>query len=241
MEIIKTISDRLTRLSEVSGLLDVFYPRNCHICDVSLAPHEKFICTGCVEALPRTGYHRHFRNPMEARFAGLFPFVAATGHFFYSRDSSLAQLIQDMKYRNFPSIGNYLGKKAGEELYITGFLHDIDFLVPVPMHFFKKARRGYNQTDRIAAGLSQASGIPVVDALKMSRLRKSQTYLSRAQRLENAKHLFVPRKGLDLNGKGVLLIDDICTTGSTMTGAAKALTDFFPDIRLYLFALGVTF
>lgn len=228
-------------ISFLQGILDIIYPRDCHLCGVSLAPHEKFICSPCIEALPRTGYHRHFRNPMEERFAGQFPFVTATGHFFYTRDSSLAQLIQDMKYRHFPSIGNKLGRVAGEELFISGFLGDIEMLVPLPMHFLKKARRGYNQTDHIAAGISEATGIPVCNALKMTRQRKTQTSLSRGERMENAKNLFTAAKGFNLNDKGVLLVDDICTTGTTMASAAKALTDAFPSIRLYLFSLGVTF
>ena len=222
-------------------ILNLVYPQECHLCGVNLAPHENFVCTSCLSGLPRTGYHRHLRNPMEERFAGQFPFVAATGHFFYSRESSLAQLIQDMKYRNFPSIGNKLGEIAGKELYISGFLNDIDVIVPVPMHFYKQARRGYNQVDKIADGISKASGIPVINALKMVRQRKTQTSLSRTERLSNADSLFVPVKNKDISGKGVLLVDDICTTGATMRGAAIALSNNFPDIRLYLFALAVTF
>ena len=225
----------------LEDILNLIYPAECHLCGEPLSPHERFVCTPCIETLPRTGYHRNPGNAMEERFAGLFPFVAATGHFFYSRDSSLAQLIQDMKYRNYPSIGNKMGEIAGRELYISGFLNDIDVIVPLPMHFFKKARRGYNQADRIAAGLSKASGVKVVDALKMVRQRKTQTALTREERLANANNLFSPKKNIDLNDKGVLLVDDICTTGATMTGAATALTDAFPRIRLSLFALAVTF
>lgn len=224
-----------------NDLLNLFYPAECHLCGNQLSPHEQFICTPCIETLPRTGYHRNPRNPMEERFAGQFPFVAATGHFFYSKDSALSQLIQDMKYRNFPSIGNKMGEIMGEELYTSGFLSDIDILVPLPMHFIKQAKRGYNQTDRIAEGISEASGLPVVKALKMAHQRKTQTALSRAERLANAQSLFITRKNYDLNHKGVLLIDDICTTGATMGAAAKTLTDSFPEIRLYLFAMAVTF
>ena len=178
---------------------------------------------------------------MEERFAGQFPFVAATGHFFYSRDSSLAQLIQDMKYRNFPSIGNKLGELSGRELYISGFLNDIEYIVPVPMHFLKQAKRGYNQVDHIAKGIGKSSGIKVEQALKMTRRRETQTSLSRTQRLSNAQSLFETRTKINLNNKGVLLVDDICTTGATLGSAAKTLTDTFPDIRLYLFALAITF
>lgn len=223
------------------GLLNLFFPARCHICGNDLAPGERFICNPCINSLPRTGYHRSLRNPMEERFAGQFPFVAATGHFFYSRDSSVAQLIQDMKYRNFPAIAEKLGEITGSELLHTGFLNDVEIIVPLPMHFLKQARRGYNQTDHLAKGMGKASGIPVGMALKMVRSRKSQTALSRSQRLKNAENLFITNRKFDLNNKGVLLVDDICTTGATMGAAAKALTDIFPNIRLYLFALGITF
>ena len=225
----------------LEDIINIFYPAECHLCGNSLTPYERFVCNPCIESLPRTGYHRNLRNPMEERFAGQFPFVAATGHFFYSRDSSLANLIQDMKYRNYPSIGDKLGEIAGKELYISSFLNNIDCIVPVPMYFVKKAKRGYNQVDNIASGIGKASGIPIENALKMIRNRKTQTSLSRNKRLVNAHKLFQPRENVDLNHKGVLLVDDICTTGATMGSAAKALTDKFPQVRLYLFALAVTF
>ncbi|MCH5227787.1 MAG: ComF family protein [Muribaculaceae bacterium] len=225
----------------IDDLINLLFPAECHLCGHSLGPHERFICLPCIETLPRTGYHRHHRNPMEEKFAGHFPFVDATGHFFYSKDSSLAQLIQDMKYRNFPSIGNKMGEIAGKELYTAGFLSDVDLIVPVPMHFWKQAKRGYNQTERIAQGISDSTGIPVVNALKMIHQRKTQTSLSRAQRLANAEGLFVSRGNIDLNGKTILLVDDICTTGATMGGAAKALADAFPGIRQKLFSLAVAF
>lgn len=224
-----------------NDIINFFFPAHCHICESPLASHEKFLCTHCIEHLPRTGYHREPRNPMEQRFAGQFPFEAATGHFFYSRDSSLAQLIQDMKYRGFSSIGNLLGEIAGRELFSAGFLSDINCIIPVPMHFWKKAKRGFNQTDHIAEGISKTSGIPVLNALKMTRERKSQTSLTQAQRLENAKNLFSIRKNIDLGRQSVMLVDDVCTTGTTLASAAKAITDNFPDVKLYLFTIGVTF
>ena len=225
----------------IRDLVNFIYPAECHLCGGKLGPDERFVCGPCISSLPRTGYHRNLRNPMEARFAGQFPFVAATGHFFYSRESSLAQLIQDMKYRGYPSIGVKLGEISGKELHTSGFLSDVEVIVPVPMHFFKEARRGYNQAERISAGISRATGLPVVKALKMTRQRKTQTLLGRAERMNNAGGLFRSTGKMDLNGKGVLLVDDICTTGATMGGAAKELTETYPEMRLYLMALGITF
>lgn len=216
-------------------------PAECHVCGNALNDEERFICTPCLETMPRTGFHRIKNNPVEERFAGQFPFAAATGHFFYSRDSALARVIQDMKYRWFPSIGEKLGKITGEELYSAGFLNDVSYVVPLPMYFWKKAKRGYNQVDYIARGIAQSCGAEVIDALEMTRGRKTQTSLDRKHRLDNAAGLFKVKTNIDLNSKGVLLVDDICTTGATMGAAAKSLTDAFPGLRLYILALAVAF
>lgn len=225
----------------LQDIINLLYPPICHVCGSPLASHEKFLCAHCLQALPRTGYHRNPRNPMEQRFAGQFPFLSATGHFFYSRDSSLAQLFQDMKYRGFYEIGRYLGNVAASELFISGYFNSIECIVPVPMHYLKKASRGYNQAELIAKGLSEVTGIPTINALKMKRQRMTQTALSRIERLNNSENLFKVKNNYILHNKSILLVDDVCTTGSTLGSAAKAITDNFPTATLSIFSLGVTF
>ncbi|MDE6533408.1 MAG: ComF family protein [Muribaculaceae bacterium] len=221
-------------------LVNFMFPPECHVCGIRLAPHERFACTGCLRKLPRSGYHRRHLNPMEERFAGLFRFTRATGHFFYTRDSSLSTLIQDMKYRRFPGIGDMLGNLAATELYPTGFFSDTDIVVPVPMHFVKQARRGYNQTDHIARGIGEAAGLPVVRALKATKPHRTQTSLTREERLANTTDIFtVANPGL-IEGKGVLLVDDVCTTGATIISASEAIWTASPS-SLSIFTLGVTF
>ena len=226
---------------QIKDLTNFIFPVECHICHNPLASHEKFICSHCLSHLPRTRYHSYPMNAMEQRLLALTPFKAATGHFFYSKDSDLAQVIQDMKYRGFHSLGKLLGEIAARELCMSRFLDDIDLIIPVPMHFFKKCLRGYNQTDHIAKGISQFTGLPVLNALQMTRYRKTQTSMNRHQRLLNAKNLFRVKKNIDLNYQNVLIVDDVCTTGATIGGAARAIYDKFPHAGLYLFTLGVTF
>lgn len=224
----------------LDDLLNFMFPRRCHICEVTLASHERFICSHCLSKLPRSGFHRRKLNPMEERFAGIFPFERATGHFLYSRDSSLSSLIQDMKYRRFPAIGDMLGEVAATELYTTGFFSDADLIVPVPMHRWKQLKRGYNQTHHIANGISKATGIPVSLSLKAVRPHKTQTALSREERLANTAGLFCVSKPEEIEGRHVLLTDDVCTTGSTLIASAEALLKAKPR-ALTLFTLGVTF
>ena len=224
----------------IEDFLNVLLPPVCHVCGEKLAPHERFACSHCLAQLPRTGYHRRRLNPMEERFAGQFPFERATGHFFYTRDSALSILIQDMKYRRFPAIGNMLGRLAAAELFTTGFFSGIDFVMPVPMHWAKQLRRGYNQTHHIAAGISEATGIPVCLNLKAVRSHKTQTAMTKEQRLVNTAGLFGLQHPEELDGKGVLLLDDICTTGSTLRSAAEA-TVAAAGCRLSLMSIGITF
>lgn len=225
----------------VNDILNVLFPARCHVCGGKLAPGERFACAHCLNTLPRSGYHRRRLNPMEERFAGIFPFTRATGHFFYSRGSALSLLIQDMKYRRFPGIGEMLGHLAASELYATGFFAETDVVVPVPMHWLKRVRRGYNQADHIAAGISRATGLPVVKALQAVRGHKTQTSMTMEERLENTSGLFSVVEPSAIDGKGVLLIDDVCTTGSTLISAATTLTRETPGCRVTILTLGVTF
>lgn len=226
--------------SLLAHLSNFLFPPECHVCGAPLAPHERFVCTHCLAQLPRTGYHRRSLNPMEERFAGQFRFERATGHFFYTRDSALAKLIQDMKYRHFPAIGNMLGNLAASELYPTGFFSQTDVVVPVPMHFFKQAKRGYNQSYHIACGIGEATGLPVAASLRARRPHRTQTALSREQRRDNTSELFKVTKTMQIEGKGVLLVDDVCTTGATLASAAEAIWKASPS-TLSIFTLGVTF
>lgn len=225
----------------LKALVDFLFPRVCHLCGHPLAATESYICSPCLSHMPRTLYHRVPDNPMEARFAGLFPFDRATGHFFYSRGSDLACLMADLKYRHFRGLARRLGQIAGDELVPTGFLSDIDIIVPVPMHYMKRARRGYNQAEEICRGLGAASGIPVSTCLRAVRGHRTQTSMTLAQRRVNTAGIFRLASDAGIDGRGVLLVDDVCTTGSTLTAAAEALLAGAPGARLSLLTLGVTF
>lgn len=224
----------------LGDIADFFMPRRCHLCGCTLRDAENVFCVRCVSTLPRSLYHRMPFNPMERRFAGLVPFVRATGHFIYSRDSELANAIHDMKYRQFPSVGRRLGEIVGEELNMAGFFDGADFVEGVPMHWWKKARRGYNQTDYIVKGISEATGLEILDVLEASRPHKTQTAMTLDERLANLSGSFRVRNPEMLRGKGLVLVDDVCTTGSTLRTLASAINAEVPECRLFLLSVCVT-
>lgn len=221
-------------------IADFFMPRTCHICGCSLRDSERTLCVRCIETLPRSLYHRMSFNPMERRFAGLVPFVRATGYFIYSRNSDLAAAVHDMKYRQFPSVGKRLGEIVGEELHMAGFFEGADLVAGVPMHWRKKAGRGYNQADFIARGISDATGLRLVNALKATRAHKTQTSMTLEERMANLAASFRVTDSDALRGKGLVIVDDVCTTGSTLRSLAAEVVKTVPDCRLYLLSVCVT-
>ncbi len=213
-------------------ILDMLFPRKCHLCGEELAEGERFVCGLCRYRIPRTMYHTMPLNPVEEKLAGGPPFVRATSHFFYSHDSSAASLIYDFKYNCFPSMAREMGYWVGTELLPTGFFAGVDVLQPIAMDPIRQARRGYNQAEMFARGVSAATGIPIGDNLRTTRRHTTQTRKGSIEREKNMKGYFKAYHGEELTDKGVMIIDDVCTTGATLRNAAEALKDV-PGIQIF--------
>lgn len=222
-------------------LTDFLLPPSCHLCGNRLSEGERYICTGCLSHLPRTNYHRRYPNGMERRFEGIVNYGKVASLMFYSPRSDVARLIGDMKYNRFRGLAVYMGEVTARELYSTGFFSDIDVIVPIPMHFLKQAFRGYNQVAEFAKGLSDMTGLPVDCSLKAIKPHRTQTSVSHSERIDNIKGVFSLRDSTTLRGKHILLVDDVCTTGSTLIEAASAISDKLPDATISILTLGVTF
>lgn len=227
-------------LNFIGHIKDFIFPRVCHACGEPLGEGEEFVCTSCMAQMPRTLFHRQKDNPMEKRFVGYFKFRNATALCFYSRDGVVATLVHDMKYRKFSDLAYFLGACMGRELLPTGFLSEIDAIVAVPMHFYKRMKRGYNQTDLLARGLSDATGIPVINAIRARMPHRTQTSKSIEERMKIRPEMFQITKPDTLKNKRILLLDDVCTTGATLSSLAMAILQEIPDCEISMLTLGVT-
>lgn len=219
---------------------DFVFPRSCHICGTRLSPGNRYICPACLMRLPRTRFHRIPMNQMEQRFAGKFPFTAASTHFFYSSDTAMATLMHDLKYRQYRGLAKFMGELVAKELLPTSFFTDVDSIMPVPMHPLKQARRGYNQTIEIAKGISEVLSIPILYNLKAVKPHRTQTRLTLDQRLDNLSGTFAVDNPEQLRDRHILLLDDVCTTGATLTSCADTLLAAEPSLRLTLLSLAAT-
>jgi len=163
-------------------------------------------------------------NEMCRLFYGRIAIQRAAALFFYQPNSSESRIIHRLKYGNRPEIGYFLGRMAATEWASSGFFDGIDIIVPIPLNKKRERLRGYNQSSEIARGVSDVTRLGIVDnAVKRIRATESQTNVNPQQRLDNVKDAFSLRRPDLVMGKHVLIIDDIVTTGATVSACGMEL------------------
>ena len=219
----------------MNALLDLCYPRLCVVCGSRLHEGEQHLCLHCLQHLPRTQYHREENQPMEQLFRGKTEAAFAVAFFTTSPQSEYRNVLHYIKYHDGKECARYLGRLYAEELAASGLLQEIDLLVPVPLHRSRLRRRGYNQSEWIARGIADATGIPVdTTSLLRQKANPSQTRLSLYERWLNTRSIFALREGCDLQGRRLLLVDDIVTTGATLLACAETLQAAAPEKIAFL-------
>jgi len=209
-------------------LLMFFFPVNCLVCGKRLSLPSGVICLECEYQMPRTGHGDRPDNPVNKNFWGRVPIELATSLFRFEKGSAYQALLHDLKYRGNRRVGLYLGQLLGHALNYSSF-SDCDLLVPVPLHRRKLRQRGYNQSEIIARGISGILKIPVESNLLIRSFQNdSQISMGRIERFENVSGNFdLFRRHPDMNGKKILLIDDVLTTGATLEACSRILLEHF--------------
>jgi ComF family protein len=201
----------------------LFFPLNCPACGSHLLEGERFICSNCMYEIPKTGFHKTEDNPVNRLFYGITRVKYATAFFYFIKGSKYRHLIHKLKYAGRQDIGKELGKMLGSELK-GSFFDETEIIIPVPLHPTKQRMRGYNQSEMIAEGISEILGKPLLrNVLERSIFTQTQTRKSLEERRENVKEAFRVKDPELLKGKHLLLVDDVITTGSTLTACADEL------------------
>ncbi len=216
---------------------DVALPRVCPVCGLALDGDERWLCRRCLAALPRTRYEEVPFNAMDQRMAGKVPIERSTAYFFYEKGSPYASILHDIKYHSMPGMGYWLCSRAVAEMAPSHFFDGIDVVTAVPLHRSKQAHRGYNQSEHLARGIADALGIPYVKALKAILPHSTQTHKGAIDRWQNIQGNYALNNDADrLAGQHILLVDDVITTGATLTVCAMLLKSI-PGTRVSLFTL----
>lgn len=225
----------------INGIVRVIYPEVCEICGESLVNGESVLCTSCNAKMPRTFNHRRGpMSPVHRRIFGKTPVEHAASMFDYVKQSPYAHLIHLMKYNNRPDLAVRLGEMFARELADDNFFDDITMLLPVPVYYTRRLKRGYNQTEKIAEGISNVTSIPVKHCLTTVKAHSTQTSFSAYERWQNVRDIYNIANPSILYNQHVAIIDDVITTGSTIVSCCDAISKAAPSARISVITLGAT-
>ncbi len=226
----------------LNGFLDFFLPRQCEICGHRLAVCENVVCTYCYMMLPLTYQWRQpYDNSMVRLFWGRVCVERGAAYLFYQPHSPASRLFYQLKYHDRPDVGVELGRLAAIELDKNKFFEGIDLLVPLPLTRRREQERSYNQCYEIARGVAQVKMIPIArNAVKRIKETSTQTDKNAAERFENVSQAFSCVHPELLQGKHVLLIDDVVTTGATLLSCAEEMQKQ-SDVLISVLTLGQTY
>ena len=213
------------------------WPRRCGVCGGFLDTEERYVCAECLKDMPLTYFWSWRGNPAEQILWARTYLEGVVSLFYYSRDNDYKELLHAVKYGGNVATGRWLGRILGEKMREAAYpLPDV--IVPVPLHWRRQWKRGYNQAEVIARGISEglSGDIPVLtDILRRVRYSTSQTRMSVGSKWENVSGSFVlidNRTAAErLSGRHVLLVDDVLTTGATAEACWDALR-VIPDVRV---------
>ena len=224
-------------LQLIHNMLDMLLPRRCVICGRRLRKGEDVVCVMCDLNLPRLAEE----DPhLKERYLGRADVEKVTAHLYYTPKSNMSEMVY-AKYRNRYDVGRHMGRRMAEGIMPKDFFDGIDCIVPMPLTRGRKRGRGFNQCEEMARGVADITELPVIcNCLKRTGFRGSQTRLNIMERYENVSGCFsLTDKAKDsLQGKHVLLIDDVVTSGATTIECANVLHTV-PDVKVSILAFAI--
>ncbi len=214
------------------GVRQLTYPNLCIACGRLMQSGNSCFCASCRQAVPVSDMYTRQENEFTQRLWGRLPLLSGAAFFFFSRHSPIQRALHQLKYRNNPEVGRKIGVEFGRKLREVEQYKTIEAIVPVPLHPDKERTRGYNQSTMFAQGIAEALGVPVLDkALQRSQFTSTQTRKKRLARHTNVSKVFTIAQPIAVQGKHILLVDDVLTTGATLEECGAALLAV-PSTRL---------
>ncbi len=215
-------------------MFSFLFPDNCRICDAPLREISRIpVCRKCLAA-PRPIEAEYFCASCRTPFTNEYPldengrcalcrlelnrFDAA--YSFGAYQDELRKLIHLFKYQRIRPLARPLGSLLGAALPSE---ETFDAIVPMPLHWWRRWRRGFNQSELLAEEVARRCGVKVVNAVRRARATAPQAGLSHSRRRENVAGAFEVPKPERVRGLRVALVDDVLTTGATANACAAAL------------------
>jgi ComF family protein len=210
----------------LSTLVEFIYPSTCFVCDALMDAGESRVCASCWISIQDVTAEDPLYLEMQKRLTESSRISKLISLYHFEKDGTLQSIIHQLKYEGMTKLGVELGRKLGQKLLAELINSPLDGIVPVPLHPTKLRERSYNQSEFVARGIRDVTGLPVYTSLlKRHKYTSSQTQLNAAERKENVGDAFSVNKRylLSVEGKTFLIVDDVITTGSTIEACAEVL------------------
>jgi ComF family protein len=206
--------------------------------------HLDWICPECLAQLPRTEQDIKRENLTETALTEgkseqkkVLHLDRGAAYLFFEKDHPIRRAIHHMKYSDQPEIGFHMAQQAVLDWRDETFFEGLDWIIPIPLHPARMRERGYNQSEYIARGISEITGIPV-DTTHVTRIRNTpqQAKQNGDNRRTNVERAFEVNHPEQMYHKHILVVDDLITTGETMKACLHAMRAF-RGARFSVFAL----
>jgi ComF family protein len=210
----------------VDAFVTLFYPRTCYACYANQIDKNEMICIECLQKLPYTNFESIKENATEKLFWGRITTSFACSIFYFEKENMLQNIIHQIKYKNEKKLGIFMGKLMGLKINELIKEHNIDFMLPMPIHPKKEKKRGYNQATLLCIGINEITTLEYIEnAIVKIQHTETQTKKSRIERWRNVEQVFnVPNPHL-IKGKNILIIDDVITTGASTEACGQMLLE----------------
>ena len=220
-------------------LSSTLFPHYCIVCGERLSADRLMICPACLDLLPRYPGSEALYDA-EKRIEGHAPFTEYRSDLGFTHHNPVRDLIHTIKYEGHPELGERLGQLFAPEHLRAGHFADIGVAVPVPLTPRRLRRRGYNQSAYIARGLTGGLGIPLDETLLARRdSAGTQTHRGREARWASMREAFYVPDPDKVSRRRILIIDDVLTTGATLSACALALMEAGAEsVSYYTLACG---
>lgn len=198
------------------SVIELLYPSACIICD---AKSPNYICEKCNQRIKKIEANTFLNEEDDNNIDRSYKYL----YYIFLYEKIIRKIMIDYKFFSKPYIANFFSRKISSNRYLCDIIESYDCIIPVPMSPYKEKLRGYNQTKLVTNILSRYLKIPQVKPLKRVNNSLTQSSLNKYQRKTNIEGAFYIEENQNIQGKKVILLDDIYTTGNTIEECSHLL------------------
>lgn len=222
----------------ITSVLLLFFPKRCSACSDILLYNENEICTNCRNDIPLIDPKIFTQKYIYEIFSETIDIEGFSSLFYFEKHTEVQELLHNLKYRNYQHLGKIIGDWHASILSQNEALNTVDIIIPMPIHKNRLKQRGYNQVSLYAKAIANKLDAECrEDILLKIKDKRSQVFLSRDERFNNILNSINVSNPSEISGKHILLVDDLITTGATMSACVSCLKEISCKISIASMAL----